>query len=101
MKAAATAIAVALSLPAIAMAVTDCSRAKTNFEKLLCSNARLEQADQRLAIAFREALNRGISPELLIDSQRAWMRDSRDICNDVQCMLDAYGARISDLDNQH
>ena len=91
---------VALMLPASALAALDCSRAKTNAEKMLCSNSRLAEADERLAFAFRSAIHRGADPRTLMDAQRVWVRDARDVCNDVECMLKAYEERISDLDSR-
>ena len=92
-------LAIALAAPAPLLAAIDCSRAKTNTEKLLCSNSRLQRADQRMALAFREAINRGVKPELLMESQRTWMHDVRDVCNDVECMLKAYDERTSELED--
>ena len=92
-------IAAAMLAPLPAFAVIDCSRAHTNTEKLLCSNSRLAEADQRLAFAFREALHRGVNPRELMESQQVWMRDVRDACNEVECMLRAYEERIFDLEN--
>ena len=91
---------IALWLPLSAGAALDCSRAKTNAEKLLCSNSRLARADERLAFAFRGAIRRGADPKELMETQRIWIRDARDVCNDVECMLKAYEERISDLDNR-
>jgi uncharacterized protein len=93
------AITIALAVPASVLAALDCSRAKTNTEKLLCSNSRLAEADERLALAFRGAIHRGADPKVLMDAQRAWIHDARDICNDVECMLKAYEERIADLDS--
>ena len=93
-------LCVALAVPAQAQAALDCSRAKTNTEKLLCSNSRLAEADERLAFAFRAAIHRGADPKELMDAQRTWIRDARDVCNDVECMLKAYEERISDLDSR-
>jgi uncharacterized protein len=93
------AITIALAAPAPVLAALDCSRAKTNTEKLLCSNSRLAEADERLALAFRGAIHRGADPKALMDAQRAWIHDARDVCNDVPCMLKAYEERISDLDS--
>jgi uncharacterized protein len=98
--AAVLAIAIALACPAAASAALDCSRAKTNTEKLLCSNSRFAEADERLAFAFRGAIRRGADPKELMDAQRAWIRDARDVCNEVECMLKAYEERISDLDSR-
>jgi len=93
-------MALALAVPVPASAALDCSRAKTNSEKLLCSNSRLAEADERLAFAFRGAIRRGADPKDMMDAQRAWIRDARDVCNDVDCMLKAYEERISDIDSR-
>jgi uncharacterized protein len=94
------ALSIAMAVPASAWAALDCSRAKTNSEKLLCSNSRLAEADARLAFAFRGAIRRGADPKEMMEAQRIWIRDARDACNDVECMLKAYEERISDLDNR-
>jgi uncharacterized protein len=94
------AITLALAVPAPVLAALDCSRAKSNAEKLLCSNSRLAYADERMALAFRGAIHRGADPRMLMEAQRAWIRDARDVCNDVECMLNAYEERISDLDSR-
>jgi len=94
------AITLALAVPAPVLSALDCSRAKSNAEKLLCSNSRLAYADERMALAFRGAIHRGADPRMLVEAQRAWIRDARDVCNDVECMLNAYEERISDLDSR-
>ena len=94
------AAAIWLAVPGPVPAALDCSRAKSNAEKLLCSNTRLAEADERLARAFRGAIHRGADPKALMEGQRVWVRDARDICNDVECMLEAYEERISDLDSR-
>ena len=81
-------------------AAIDCSRARSNAEKMLCSSPRLMQADEQLAFAWREAIRRGVDPKELQESQRAWVRDVRDACNDTDCMLQAYRDRTADLDNR-
>jgi uncharacterized protein len=83
-----------------AWSAIDCGRARSNAEKMLCSNVRLMRADQQLALAYREAIRRGVNPQELIESQRTWLTDSRDVCNEVECMLKAYEDRISDLDSR-
>ena len=97
---AALAILLALAVPGPALAALDCSRAKTNAEKLLCSNTRLAEADERLAFAFRGAIRRGADPKVLMEEQGVWIREARDVCNNVDCMLNAYEDRISDLDGR-
>jgi len=39
-----------------------------------------------------------VRPELLMEGQRTWAHDVRDLCNDVECMLKAYEERISELE---
>lgn len=90
-------VAIVLGFAVPALAAVDCSRAKTNSEKLLCSNSRLSAADQRMASAFHAAIKRGIPPQVLMDSQGAWIHDVRDVCNDVECMLKAYEERTSEI----
>ena len=99
-RAAFLAIAIGLANPAPVIAALDCSRAKSSTEKLLCSNPRLAEADERMALAFRGAIHRGADPKTLMETQRVWIDDARDVCNDVECMLRAYEERISDLDNR-
>ncbi len=82
-----------------ASAAIDCSRARTNSEKLLCSNSRLMRAEEHMALAFREAIKRGATPKTLMESQRVWIREVRDRCIDVECMLRAHEERRSELDN--
>ena len=94
------AIIIALAVPAPVLAALDCSRAKSNAEKLLCSNSRLAEADERMALAFRGAIRRGADPRMLMEAHRVWIHDARDVCNDVECILKAYEERISDLDNR-
>jgi uncharacterized protein len=94
------AIVIALAVPVPALAALDCSRAKSNVEKLLCSNPRLAEADERMALAYRGAIHRGADPRMLMEAQRAWIDDARNVCNDVECLLRAYEERISDLDNR-
>ena len=100
MKGFAVFAAVWLAVPGPVSGALDCSRAKSNAEKLLCSNTRLAEADERLARAFRGAIHRGVDPKELMEGQRVWVHDARDVCNDVECMLKAYEERISDLDSR-
>lgn len=87
-----------LGMPAFA--AMDCSNARSNAEKMLCSNPRLMRADEQLALAYRDAMRRGANPQELIESQRTWIREARDVCNETECMLRAYQDRIGDLESR-
>jgi uncharacterized protein len=93
------AIVIMFAAPDPAAAALDCSRARSNADKMLCSNSRLAMADERMAYAFREAIRRGADPSALMQSQRRWTTEIRDACNGVECMLKAYEDRTAELEN--
>jgi uncharacterized protein len=86
-------------LAADAWGAFDCSRAKTNVEKLLCSSEKLAAADERMAQAFRAAFYRSTDRPRLLEAQRSWQLVRRDTCLDVPCLLQAYKARIEELED--
>ncbi len=92
-------VAFMVALPVSTTAAVDCSRARSNAEKMLCSNSRLQLAEQRMAYAFREAIRRGADPSKLMQTQRSWTSEIRDACNEVECMLKAYEDRTAELEN--
>lgn len=69
-------IALALSTPASAQPVADCSRAKTDAEKAICGNPALAAADAAMAHAYTQL--RLALPDAqraaLLDDQRNWIR---------------------------
>ena len=93
------AVAIMLAPPVPAPAALDCSRARSNAEKMLCSNSRLALAEERMAYAFREAIRHGADPSALMQSQRRWITEIRDACNEVECMMKAYEDRTAELEN--
>jgi uncharacterized protein len=92
-------LALTLFTPVTAWSAIDCSRARSNAELMICSNSRLAVAEEIMARAFRDAIHRGSDPRALMDRQRQWIKEVRDVCGDVECMLKAYELRISELDN--
>lgn len=98
MKAILMAVVMVAAMSGGAQAAIDCSRARSNAEKMLCSNTRLSEADDRMARVFRQAIHHGADPATLMESQRKWLSEVRDSCNDVECMLKAYADRIADLE---
>ena len=78
-------------------AVTDCSKTKSNVERLICSSDRASVAEQEMALAFRAAFYRAQDKDALIREQEQWRSQVRDACNDVSCLLEAYRQRTSEL----
>jgi uncharacterized protein len=89
-----------LSYPTAATTVIDCSRARTNVEKLLCTSTELGQLDDQMVRAFRETFLRSKDQNALMDDQRNWVKTVRDNCNDSHCLRDAYAQRIEALQSR-
>lgn len=82
-------------------AAQDCSRPKSNVERLICSNDRVSEANERLAFAFFLKYRRTPNDELRESirlEQRDWETRVRDACEDVPCLLRAYEERTLYLD---
>ncbi len=79
------------------VAAVDCGRAKGNVDKLVCFNSRAAAAEERMAMAFHHALQRGVSPEVLRKTQLSWKEKVRDVCVDVSCLVLAHEERIAEL----
>jgi uncharacterized protein len=79
-------------------AMPDCSRPRSNVERLVCTSDRLSAADQLMARAFRDAFLRTADREALLQDQESWQKQVRDACNDVPCLLRAYQDRTAELE---
>ena len=92
----ATVIAWVASSPCAA--ITDCSKPKTKVDWMLCSNERAAVEEQRMALAFRAAMNRTEDRRKLLDEQKQWSDTVRDACNDVACLVKAFQERATELE---
>jgi|KBSMisStaDraftv2_1062788.scaffolds.fasta_scaffold4523269_1 uncharacterized protein len=81
-----------------AWAVIDCSKPKTKVDWMLCSNDKAAREEERMAFAFREAMNRTDKRDALQQEQRDWNVNVRDLCNDVACLVKAYRERATELE---
>ncbi|MBX9962705.1 MAG: hypothetical protein K2Y35_06615 [Burkholderiales bacterium] len=93
--------ALALMSGAVVDAAQDCSRPKSNVERLICSNDRVSEANERLAFSFFLKYRRTPNDELRESirlEQRDWETKVRDACEDVPCLLRAYEERTLYLD---
>ena len=78
----------------------DCAKAKTKIDKLICSDARLSEADEKLNALYKEVLTKSPVPEDTKQQQLEWVKQSRNTCKDADCLQQAYTSRISDLQEQ-
>jgi uncharacterized protein len=91
---------IALLCP-LAAAAQDCSRPKSNTERLICSNDRVSEAHERMAVAFFMVYRRAMSDEQrgrIRTEQRQWETQVRDVCMDIPCLLRSYEERTLALD---
>jgi uncharacterized protein len=89
---------VALACAPPAAAITDCSRPKTKTDWMLCSNDRAAMEEQRMARAFRDAVNRTEDRRSLLDQQKEWSDQVRDACNDIACLTRVLRERTEELE---
>ena len=81
----------------------DCSKSAGRIEKLVCSNSKLSELDEALAILYKRVLAETPVPEDSREQQRNWIKGWRDSCKDAPCLEDAYANRIAELkrDSRH
>jgi uncharacterized protein len=80
-------------------AATDCSKPKTKIDWMLCSNERATVEEQRMALAFRDAMNRTEDRHKLLEEQTRWGEQVRDACNEIACLVKAYQERALELES--
>jgi len=75
----------------------DCAKAGTKSEKLICGNAELSKLDENLNNAYLQSLEQSNVKQQAVKNQREWLKDVRNACQVVDCLKDAYEARIKKL----
>lgn len=84
-------------LPQAHAASFDCSKAATNVEKTICADDKLSQLDSDLAVAYKQAVERSDDKQKIVQGQRQWLREVRDVCADASCLTQAYTARLREM----
>lgn len=85
-------------IPSVIFAASfDCGKATSEIEKLICSNDELSKLDESLNEAYLRALNRTDIKQQTIKSQRQWLENERNVCQNVECIKSAYETRIKEL----
>ncbi len=76
----------------------DCAKASNGPERLICSSRELSAADVKLGQAYKWALSNTLDKGVALKKrQNEWLKNERDACSDVSCMLKAYQKRIDEL----
>ena len=74
----------------------DCTKAKNDAERLVCSDSELALLDLRMAQLYEMGLGRVSDANEFLGEQRVWLTQ-RDACTDKQCLIVAYNDRIKDI----
>jgi len=78
----------------------DCGKAASEVEKLICGDDELSRLDESLSKAYLEVLERADIKEKIIKSQKQWLKNERDACQNAECLKKAYESRIGELELQ-
>ena len=76
----------------------DCKQAETKVEKLICSEHELSSADEEMGRRYRELLAEHQKDRVeLVGQQRRWLKQVRNVCSDVNCLVTVYARRNFEL----
>ena len=74
----------------------DCRAATTQVERLICTESRLSEGDERVALAYRAALQSAARPDDVRADQRQWVR-ILGACRNSACVASAQDMRLAQL----
>lgn len=77
----------------------NCNKASNNIEKAICSNSTLATLDNKLAEAYRRIREVSENPDNEKKEQATWVRETRNACKTVECLIQVYNERIDDLES--
>lgn len=76
----------------------NCKHSKTLTENLICSSKELSELDLNLVQTYKNILNtRADDAPQLKEEQRNWRENTRNKCEDIECLIKVYNERISEL----
>lgn len=75
----------------------DCGKAASEVEKIICSNDELSKLDESLNKTYSRALEQAVFKKQTVKSQKRWLRNERDECQNAECIKRTYEARIKEL----
>ena len=75
----------------------ECKMAKSVQENLICRDSELAKLDNEMANAYAQRRRSAQAPQELKTEQLAWLRYSRNVCDDKDCLIRSYKLRIKEL----
>lgn len=88
---------IALAIAAQA-ASFNCGKAATRVEGLICGNSEASRVDEDVQLAYLRALERTDDRQKVMQSQRNWLKNIRNVCTDTDCLYKVYVNREYELD---
>ncbi|BCG04218.1 hypothetical protein PPGU19_087860 (plasmid) [Paraburkholderia sp. PGU19] len=75
----------------------DCGKLISVQAQLICGDEELTRVDKTLAEIYGQKMKASSNKDRLRNDQRAWLRNSRNVCGDKACLLRSYRARVDEL----
>jgi len=72
----------------------DCAKATSAVETKICTDAELSELDGELGRLYTTEKNTNTS---LVRGQKQWLHETRDRCESIECIKNAYSLRISEI----
>ncbi|WP_130471465.1 lysozyme inhibitor LprI family protein [Candidatus Magnetaquicoccus inordinatus] len=82
---------------AVSVASFDCGKAQTGIEKLICSDSKLAAADLALGERYSQVRRAAADKEAVQRQQMQWLKQVRNQCSSVQCLLQVYEQRLQEF----
>lgn len=72
----------------------DCSKATTAVEKMICANPEISALDDQLGSTYKSAMEKTADRQSLEAGQLKWLKQTRNVCTDENCLSLAYKSRL-------
>lgn len=74
----------------------DCTKPQTAIDSLICRSSKVSTLDETLSSLYKDALQyqQGVQRQAVIEGQRKWLKEWRDVCDDESCLINMYQLRI-------
>lgn len=75
----------------------DCAKAKSNNEKIICSNESISKMDDDLSQNYKELISLYKDTKAIKTWQKDWLISLKNQCKDAKCLEDSYKNRIKEI----
>jgi len=90
---------ICLAISNVHAASFDCKKAKTDIEKMICSDEEVSKFDEELARKYKKALQLVSYKDQMKKQQQEWIKTLRNTCKDEICLQREYRDRIAALNS--